>query len=278
MEDNKIAKKLLSLIMEEEIETLEFIPKDKRNELEKRSLTVLYIDFLAKIRLPDGSQKVVLIELQKAKFASDIPRFRRYLGTQYASANNTYEDEKGRRKSMPILSIYLLGHYLDKVRIPTIRVNRTYQDAATKKEIHEKEEFIECLTHDSIVIQIPALRESRRNKLEKVLSVFNNAKEHLIDIQESDYPEEYHEVIRRLLKAASEPEVRETMTVEDEYLEELESLERKAYTAREEGRQEGEKNKALEIARNLLKKGLTPKEAAEMTGLTEEEIQKLREE
>jgi predicted transposase/invertase (TIGR01784 family) len=47
---------------------------------------------------------------------------------------------------------------------------------------------------------------------------------------------------------------------------------------REEGRQEGEKNKALEIARNLLKKGLTPKEAAEMTGLSEEEIQKLREE
>jgi predicted transposase/invertase (TIGR01784 family) len=40
------------------------------------------------------------------------------------------------------------------------------------------------------------------------------------------------------------------------------------------GRQEERKA----IARNLLKKGLTPKEAAEMTGLSEEEIQKLREE
>jgi len=84
------------------------------------------------------------------------------------------------------------------------------------------------------VIQIPALREHRRNKLEKVLSVFNSSgennssgeKSHLVNIREDDYPKQYQAVIRRLLKAASEPDLRESMNIEDEYVEELESLER----------------------------------------------------
>jgi len=46
---------------------------------------------------------------------------------------------------------------------------------------------------------------------------------------------------------------------------------------REEGREEGEVIKALEIARNLLAEGSTPEFVAEITGLSLEEIEKLRE-
>ncbi|MCI5141840.1 MAG: hypothetical protein D3909_08980 [Candidatus Electrothrix sp. ATG1] len=49
---------------------------------------------------------------------------------------------------------------------------------------------------------------------------------HFLDISESEYPAEYREVIRRLIKAAAEPRVRQTMDVEDEIIEELGSLER----------------------------------------------------
>ncbi|XCN73448.1 MAG: hypothetical protein Q3M24_01475 [Candidatus Electrothrix aestuarii] len=49
---------------------------------------------------------------------------------------------------------------------------------------------------------------------------------HFLDISESEYPAEYREVIRRLIKAASEPQVRRTMDVEDEIIEELGGLER----------------------------------------------------
>jgi hypothetical protein len=232
LDDNKIAKKLISLIINEEIETLELKPTEIRSDLAAKPITVLHIDFSATIKLPDGSVKKIIIELQKAKFFTDIQRFRRYLGSQYADSGNAYE-VRGRKVAMPILSIYFLGHYLEKTRVPVVRVNRQYIDVATGEVILEKDPFIEALTHNSIVIQIPALREHRRNKLEKVLSVFNSSslnssgeKSHLVSIQEDEYPKQYQAVIRRLLKAASEPDLRKSMNIEDEYVEELESLER----------------------------------------------------
>jgi hypothetical protein len=227
LDDNKVAKKLISLIINEEIETLELKPTEVRSDLAAKPITVLHIDFSATIKLQDGSFKKIIIELQKAKFFTDIQRFRRYLGSQYGDSSNAYE-ERGRKVAMPILSIYFLGHYLEKTRVPVLRVNRQYIDVATGEIILEKDPFIEALTHNSIVIQIPALREHRRNKLERVLSVFesSNAKNHLINIREEEYPKQYQAVIRRLLKAAAEPKLRESMNIEDEYVEELESLER----------------------------------------------------
>ena len=50
-----------------------------------------------------------------------------------------------------------------------IKVNRNYTDLATGERLTEKEDFIESLTHDSYVIQIPALTGKRRNELEKLL-------------------------------------------------------------------------------------------------------------
>jgi len=228
LDDNKIAKKLISLIIDEEIETLELKPTEIRSDLTTRPpITVLHIDFSATIKLPDGSYKKIIIELQKAKFFTDIQRFRRYLGSQYADSSNSYEED-GKKVAMPILSIYFLGHYLEKTRVPVVRENWQYIDVATGEVIQEKDPFIEALTHNSIVIQIPALREHRRNKLEKVLSVFHSGKEksHLVNILEEEYPKQYQAVIRRLLKAAAEPKLRESMNIEDEYVEELESLER----------------------------------------------------
>jgi hypothetical protein len=140
-----------------------------------------------------------------------------------------YEQEE-RAKACPILSIYFLGHRLDNVHVPVTRVERKYYDNATGEELPVREEFIESLTHDSFIIQIPELRRKRRNLLEKVLAVFEQPASvktpHFLDISESEYPAEYGEVIRRLIKAAAEPQVRQTMDVEDEIIEELGSLER----------------------------------------------------
>ncbi|PCJ15996.1 MAG: hypothetical protein COB02_17360 [Candidatus Cloacimonadota bacterium] len=225
LDDNKIAKKLISLIIAQEIETLDLKPTEIRNDISQRPITVLHIDFCATIKLKNGEYKKIIIELQKAKFYTDIQRFRRYLATQYSDPSNSFE-KNGRQIPMPIFSIYFLGHYLDNIKAPVISVNRNYIDVATKKVITQKNDFIEALTHDSIIIQIDALKKHRRNKLEKVLSVFETGQNHFIDIQESDYPKEYSEIIRRLLKAAAQPKLRESMTIEDEYVKELESLER----------------------------------------------------
>ena len=231
MDDNTVAKKIISLIIGEEIESLEFQPTEYSDDVDKgnRSLTVYRLDFAATVRLPDGNCKRIIIEIQKAKFSADIMRFRNYLGKQYSNKNNVYE-QNGRPKAFPILSIYFLGHRLENIHVPVTRVERKYYDNATGEELSVQEEFIESLTHDSFVIQIPELRRKRRNLLEQVLAVFEQpasvSTPHFLDISESDYPAEYREIIRRLIKAAAEPQVRQTMDVEDEIIEELGNLER----------------------------------------------------
>ncbi len=231
MDDNNIAKKIISLIIGEEIETLDFKPTEYSDDVEKekKSITVYRLDFAATIRLPDKSIKRVIIEIQKAKFPADIMRFRNYLGKQYSNKNNVYM-KNNRQKACHILSIYILGHRLDNIHIPVTRVERKYYDNATGEELTQKEDFIESLTHDSFIIQIPELRQKRRNLLEQVLSIFEQppsvATPHLLDFSESDYPQEYQEVIRRLIKAAVEPQIRKTMDIEDEIIEELGNLER----------------------------------------------------
>ncbi|WP_446011677.1 hypothetical protein [Candidatus Electrothrix sp.] len=126
-------------------------------------------------------------------------------------------------------------------------MERSYIDAVTQKELTAREEFIESLTHDSYVIQIPRLREKRRNDLEVLLSIFDQSQQtsdsrHFLNLDEADYPEEFQRVIRRLVKAGAEQDVCETMDLEDDILDELESLER-TVIQREKALEE--KNKAL---------------------------------
>ena len=230
LDDNRIARLFLSTLIGEEIAELTFRPTEHRLDVEQRSVTVFRMDFSARIALPDGGEKLVIIEIQKAKYATDIMRFRKYLGQQYLSKDNSYT-VKGELHAMPILSIYLLGHSLSHTERPVIRVVRQYLDASGKEPIECREEFIESLTHDSIIVQIPHLAHRRQSDLECLLGIFDQSQKdpadaHTLSIREEDYPEKFQGVIRRLIKAISEPDVRETMDVEDDYLEDLEDMER----------------------------------------------------
>ena len=243
MDDNKIAKLLISAIIGEEIISLGFRSQERIAKLQKPTIprskkpviffSVYRLDFSATIKIKNGGQKKVIIEIQKAKFATDIMRFRKYLGEQYASEENVYivkEREEKYKSALPILSIYFIGHKLQTTNAPVIHVNRRYYDVSTGNEIKTKEEFIESLTHDSFIIQIPELKEKRRTELEKLLSVFDQSNisedRHILNIKEEDFPKKYHPVIRQLQKAISEPMIKDTMDIEDEILEELSNKER----------------------------------------------------
>ena len=221
LDDNRIARLFLSTMIGEEIVELTFRPTEHRTDVEQRSVTVFRIDFSARIALPDGGEKLVIIEIQKAKFAADIMRFRKYLGRQYLSKENSYTTADGELRAMPILSIYLLGHSLEHTDSPVIRVVRQYLDATGRERLDHREEFIESLTHDSLIVQIPHLKRRRQNDLESLLGIFDQSQKdpadaHTLSIREEDYPKKFHGVIRRLIKAISEPDVRETMEVEDD--------------------------------------------------------------
>lgn len=299
LEDPQVAIKLISLIIGEEIIALDFKPTEHRGEIQhKSSFCVFRLDFAATIRLPEGGQKQVLIEIQKAKLASDIMRFRRYLGQQYSDPNNA--DASG--DPFPLLSIYFLGYPLEQIKTPVIKVTRSYTDNATGQSIPGKDPFIECLTHDSIVIQMRLLKEHRRNLLENVLQIFGQGtqelKQHLLNIEEANYPSEYGDVVRRLQKAVAEPDLRENMTIEDDILQEFSGMEREIEHLRESAeeadiraqkerqraeeadiRAEEERQRAheekLDIARQLKAAGMEIQKIASMTQLPESEIEVL---
>jgi hypothetical protein len=257
MDDQKVAKLFLSALLDEEVLSLEMRPTERRAPRDDGAtgVTVFQMDFTAKVKYKNGTQKLVLIEIQKAKFHTDIMRFRKYLGSQYSNPDNTVPRAGGlpALKALPIHSIYFLGHKLDNIAGPVIRVSRVYKDSENKV-ISDRDEFIESLTHDSVIVQIPYLKPKRQNDLEALLSVFRQDRaaafnKQMLDIDDSQYPEKYQPVIRRLMKAAAAPRVREDMDIEDDFLAGMESFERCIAEERklieEQGRTIAEKDKAL---------------------------------
>jgi hypothetical protein len=232
MEDNAVAKLLVSSIIGEDIITLE--PKPQEHTVDKftkegSSITVYRLDFSAKIYTPDG-HKLVIIEMQKASFPADIMRFRGYLGKQYADKNNSIKRDDGTVEALPIYAIYFLGNELGIRKTPVLKVFPYVMDLGDEQIVEEKNEFIESLNHRSWIVQISCMKEPRRNELELLLSVFDQnsrtSDNHILNVREDDFPKKYRPLIRRLKQAAAIPEVKEQMTAEDEIFSYMQNLER----------------------------------------------------
>jgi uncharacterized protein (DUF3084 family) len=105
-------------------------------------------------------------------------------------------------------------------------VHRRYLDY-DDNPLPSPDPFIESLTHDSIIVQIPFLTGRTRNRLERLLSVFDQEyrqadSEHYLEINDEHLDDEVKCVVHRLLKAAAAPNVRRAMEIEDEILSEIE--------------------------------------------------------
>jgi len=248
LEDKRVAKLLLSTILDEEILDINIQPTEHSIELERPPVTVYRIDFSAKIRSGSGEQ-LVLIELQKAKFAQDLFRFRRYLGNHYANRENQTTDLKtGRTVPIPIITIYFLGEAISDLTAPVIKVNRECIDIATGERFTKKFQFIECLTHNSFIIQIPHLKEKRRTELEKLLLFFDQSNaiedKHTLSIHEDQIPQQHQLLLDRLRRAIEDQKIRGAMDVEDDIVLELEDKDREIQKHRD--RAELEKQRAEE--------------------------------
>lgn len=124
MEDERVAKILLSALLKKEILELE-MRKQEYTAMQQTRISLFRMDFAAKIRDNDGSEHLVLIELQKTWLATETLRFRQYLGTQYLNKENMRSDADS-NYGLPIISIYILGHILGDLKEPVIYVRRQY--------------------------------------------------------------------------------------------------------------------------------------------------------
>lgn len=221
LEDLDIARELLSTILGEEIITLEVKPQETSSENIESNLSILRFDFKALIKTITGEQKKILIELQKAKQAFDVMRFRRYLGDNYRKADDIV-NEFGimEKRPLPIVTIYFLGFPLDNIHNPVIKINREYRDAITEELIELKEDFVELLTHDTFLIQILSLKPITRNRLEKVLQIFNPeyqmADRHQLNFTGNVEDKLIEKMVSRLGRAIADENIRNVMDAEDD--------------------------------------------------------------
>jgi hypothetical protein len=284
MEDSKVAKLLIGAIIGTEIISLDFrpyeysfdmdtpyrkpdepnVPKPKMDETKPRlrlkdlMLAVYRLDFSAKIQTEEG-EKIVIIEVQKAKLASDIVRFRKYLAKQYEREDNIIEKRTNNDKlikvGLPIISIYFLGEELENIqKIPVLKVSNEIIDMYSGKKVQGTDYFIESLTHKSYIISIPDLSKKRRNELEMLLSVFDQDNKmhsnYILNVKEEDFPEKYQPIIRRLQKAGATQTIREKMEDEDTIIGEFLDYEHRMSEAEKKmelkDRELAKKDKALE--------------------------------
>ncbi len=75
--------------------------------------------------------------------------------------------------------------------------------------------FIEALSHDTIIVQLPALKKRRRFEIEKILSIFDIRSDKFIEIDENDYPSAYKEILTRLHNAMKNPEIIRDLVYEE---------------------------------------------------------------
>lgn len=229
MEDERVAKTILSALLKKEVVEIEVRPHEYTDST-RDNISIFRIDFGAKVRDDDGKLKLVLIELQKTWLETETLRFRQYLGAQYASPNNLMPNCK-EGYAIPMVTVYLLGHRVGDIEEPVLYVKRKsfdYDGNEVTKGIPDP--FVDSLTHDSIIVQIPLLKGQVNNRMEKVLSIFDqsrkdNQNRQMLNIDESAYAddEEMQRIVHRLLCAASDASLRHNMNVEDEYFSAIEN-------------------------------------------------------
>ena len=231
MEDERIAKTLLTALLKKEVVSVE-IRRHEHANTTRNNISMFRIDFAARVKDEEGMEKLMIIELQKTWVETETLRFRRYLAAQYNAQENMMEVKKGERQfAIPMVAIYLLGHRVGNLNALVVYVNHDVFNYDGKKVEKGKEDpFIGSLVHDSIIVQLPLLKGKVQNHLEKVLSVFDQIHRQpgdnkYINLDESKYEgdEEMMRIIQRLTAATVTADVREEMQVEDEYFSAIEN-------------------------------------------------------
>ena len=221
LEDVEIARELLSTILGEEVQSIELKSQETSTET-SGDIRILRFDFKAVIKKPNGEINKVLIELQKAKKAFDVMRFRRYLGDNYRKEDDVLNDKgEPEKRPLPIITIYFLGFPLNSIPSGVVKINREYRDVVTQEILDIKEDFVELLTHDSYLIQVRKLAKAARNKLERVLHIFSpiyqsTSDKHQLDFQGDTNDPLVKKMVDRLGRAIASEEIRDLMDVEDE--------------------------------------------------------------
>lgn len=293
MEDERMAKTILSALLKKDVVSISARPHEYANETRDK-ISMFRIDFAANIREADGKEHLILVELQKTWLETETLRFRQYLGAQYSNKRNI--DRNSREGyAIPLVTIYLLGHRVGDIEEPVVYVNHQsydyYGNVVTKGM---PDPFIESLVHNSIIVQIPLLHGQINNRLDKVLSVFDQSKAdaddpHVLSLDEKDYEgdDSMEYIVHRLTEAAADADMRQDMNVEDVYYSAIENRDtaimKRDKKIKEQEEELSEKDKKLSekdsqirsLALALKDKGMTNGQISVLIGVDAERLERI---
>ena len=293
MEDELVVKILLTALLKKPVVEVE-MRKHEYTNVQRDKISMFRIDFAAKVREEDGSIRLVLIELQKTWLETETLRFRQYLGAQYANPDNMLKEDERKSRGIPMVAVYLLGHRVGDIEEPVLYVKHQsfdYEGNVVTQGLPDP--FVDSLTN-SILVQIPRLHGHINNRLEELLSVFDQTRKNkdnrqVMDINEADYVDdaEMMLIINRLVAAAADPNIRQAMNDEEIYLRPIEGrdtaimlrdkqLAEQGQQLAEQGQQLAEDRAIIwESARQMKAVGLSVEHIAAITKLSKADIEKL---
>ena len=210
------------------------------------------------------------IEVQLSIHEKMLPRFLLYWAKMYSANLQVGEKYEQLRRTISIIIV-------DK-ELPEFKA---IKKAQTNWQIREEEYKSIILTSyfEIIIIELPkAIREYKTNKEDGALQ-WMMFLENPEDMEVTKIMEENENIkeAKEELDRISQDDVLRRMAFKAE-LERMDN-EQMMYEARRDGKKEGieqgAKEKELQIAKNMLKKGMNVSDIIEITGLTKEEVEKL---
>jgi len=309
MDNEQIAKKVLSIILNTKVLQLHSKPQETTisqtfliepdSNVKLTTLKMVRYDFKAIILTDEGEEQTALIELQKYDTPDPIVRFRQYLASNYLK-EDTYIDSNGNEqvRPLPIITIYILGFNLKGFETPAFKVLNQPYDLINNRIIDVKSDFVNLLTHPSIILQAAYESKSQDTKLERFLRIFHQKmrgekSDYVIELEEGEeFEGDLKEIVEYLHRALANEELLRQLQLEDSTTKGIKdlkvNLDDALFREKEERRQKEEERRQKEealakeketrvlSAKTLLEYNVPIEKIMQTTGLTREEIEEIR--
>jgi len=281
-----------------------------------KDIKLLHLDFVAVIEKENGEEEMVMIELQKVALETDIFRFKEYIAENFQKKRKIVKTDPDTGQEIEtespyrLIPIFILNFKIeDDISDLMIKTRQIKTGIFTDKEINKRNEFIDHLSYELYVVQLPYLRQIEqldfennqyKQKLFALLKLFDQRakkidNEYRLRLFRRMFPGFLDRVIKRLQTAdIDNPNLEKLMKAEDYYLKPLVQRDNKiAWFKLNQKRIETElkeKDKALEdnikaledkdkviieLAKTLKENGISMDIIHKKTGLPVDEIEKL---
>jgi len=205
-----------------------------------KDIKLLHLDFAAVIEKENGEEEMVMIELQKAAYETDIFRFKQYISENFQKKRKIRKTDPDTGQEIEIelpyrlIPIFILNFKIeDEISDLMIKTQQIKTGIFTDKELNKKNEFIDHLSYELYVVQLPYLKiaedlyfesESYKGKLFALLKLFDQRakktdNECRLRLFRRLFPGFLDTVIKRLQSAdIDNPDLEKQMRAEDHFL------------------------------------------------------------